>query len=214
MQRARTQSGPGFGARPRRDLLMALVMLGLLVAQGSAAGPKRTVAILPIVVNATQEREFLRSGLADMLASRLGQEDGIAVMRIDDLELATTKPADALAAAKTAKADYVLFGSFTRFGEGASLDLNCLSTTGEVSAGKAVFVQAGSLGEIIPRLDNLSQRVAHYVRGGPSSRRAAGTGGDVGDALSELDALRGRVEALERQVFSGDGGDAGDTAAR
>lgn len=215
MQRVRMQSRWVSGAGPRLGLVVPLVMLGLLMAQAVAAGPRRTVAILPIVVNATEERDFLRSGLADMLASRLGQEEGVAVMRLDDPKLATTNAAEAQEAAKKAGADFVLFGSFTRFGDGASLDVNCLSTKGDVASSKAVFVQAGTLGDIIPRLDNLSKRVAHHVRGGAASRPASGAGADVGDALSELDALRSRVEALERQVFSEEeGGDSGDTAAR
>jgi len=194
---------------------IGVLMLSLLLAQAAGARDKQTVAILPIVVNATQERDFLRSGLADMLASRLGQEEGVAVLRIDDPAQATTDAATAQAAAKKAGADFVLFGSFTRFGDGASLDVRCLAADGEPSDSKAVFVQAGTLGDIIPRLDNLSKRVAHHVNGGTTGEAAAPAGGpDVGDALSELDALRGRVEALERQVFSGEDGDSGETAAR
>jgi len=194
--------------------LLAALLASLLLATAATAQARRKVAILPIVVHSTEERDFLRLGLSDMLASRVGREQGVAVIRLDDPALATTDPATAQAAAKAAGAEWALFGSFTRFGDGASLDVRCVPVAGQTDDPKSVFVQAGTLGDIIPRLDNLAKRVAHHVTAGASARRAASTaaGGDVGDALSELDALRGRIEALEREVFTKD--DSGDTAAR
>lgn len=195
---------------------VALALGLVLLATGAAAqGGRTTVAILPIVVHATEDREYLRSGLADMLASRLGREPAVAVLRLDDPELATTDVAAAQEAARKAGAQWALFGSFTRFGEGASLDVRCVPVSGDGADPRSVFVQAGTLGDIIPRLDNLAKRVAHHVSAGASSLPrpdvAAGRD-DVADALSELDALRGRVEALERQVFPE--GDAESTASR
>ena len=204
---------------PSRALGLLVALLVLLGSQTAFADSRKRVAILPMVVHATEDREYLRSGLADMLASRLGREKGVAVLRIDDPEAATTDVATAQAAAKAAGAQWVLFGSFTRFGEGASLDIRCIKATGEDEGlPQSVFGQAGTLGEIIPRLDNLAKRVGHHVTGGRSTLPEVAAQGaaddDVADALSELDALRGRVEALEKQVFSGKGGEAGDTAAR
>ncbi len=179
------------------------------------------LAILPIVVHATDEREYLQSGLADMLASRIGQQPGLAAVRIDDPEKATTDREAAREAGRTAGAQWVLFGSFTRFGEGASLDVQCVPVAGEhpPEGHRSVFVQAGTLGEIIPRLDSLAQRVAHHVTAGrstlPSGAGAAGAAdpaGELGDALSELDALRHRVEVLEQRIFPAD--EVGSTAAR
>ncbi len=200
--------------KARTGRLLAALLASLLLATAATAQARRKVAILPIVVHSTEERDFLRLGLSDMLASRIGREAGVAVIRLDDPALATTDAEAAQAAAKAAGAEWALFGSFTRFGDGASLDVRCVPVAGETDDPKSVFVQAGTLGDIIPRLDNLAKRVAHHVTGGRSARSAASTaaGGDVGDALSELDALRGRIEALEREVFTKD--DSGDTAAR
>lgn len=197
-------------------MLTALVATWLLADLAAAQARRSTVAILPIVVHATKDREYLRSGLADMLASRLGREKGVAVIRVDDPEQATTDIAAAQKAASAVGASWVLFGSFTRFGDGASLDVRCVPVAGDGGDPRAVFVQAGTLGDIIPRLDNLAKRVAHHVTGGASELpevAGAGPPGDaMGDALSELDALRGRVEALERKVYTE--GEPEDTAAR
>jgi outer membrane protein insertion porin family len=174
---------------------LALVVPLALVAAGAAAEERKSVAILPVVVHSLEQQSYLRDGLADMLASRLGQQSGIAVIRIDDPERATVDPEAARETARAAGAQWVLFGSFTRFGEGASLDMHCLpvSTPGEPDP-RSIFVQTGVLAELIPRLDGLAERVALHVRG----RAAPGTAAAGGPASREVDDLRGRVEALER----------------
>jgi len=154
------------------------------------------VAILPVVVHALEEREYLRDGLADMLASRLGRQSGIGVIRVDDPERATVDTEAAQAAARAVGADFVLFGSFTRFGEGASLDMHCVGVDAAAGADpRSIFVQTGQLSELIPRLDGLAERVALHVRGrAPSGAEAAAATGSG----SELADLRERLEALER----------------
>jgi hypothetical protein len=104
-------------------------------------------------------------------------------------------PEAARETARAAGAQWVLFGSFTRFGEGASLDMHCLpvSAPGEPDP-RSIFVQTGVLAELIPRLDGLAERVALHVRG----RAAPATAAEGGPAGREVDQLRDRVEALER----------------
>lgn len=215
----RRSFGTRWGAACCGWMVAALAMTWLAGVPAAAQSKRTTVAILPIVVHATEDREYLRSGLADMLASRLGRENGVAVIRVDDPEQATTDVAVAQKAARAAGAEWALFGSFTRFGDGASLDVRCVSVAGDAADPRSVFVQAGTLGDIIPRLDNLAKRVAHHLTSGASSLPAPvgagpaeGEADMVGDAFSELDALRGRVEALERKVYTE--GDAENTAAR
>jgi len=163
------------------------------------AGQTR-VAILPVVVHSTDSPDFLRAGLSDMLASRLGQVKEISVIRVDDPAQATTDLAAAQAAARTVGAEFVLFGSFTRFGEGASLDLQCASVANGENASRQVFVQAGTLGEIIPKLDDVAGRVAAYVESGgtnvPAVSAAPPRAADVSRA--EVDDLRRRIDALEK----------------
>jgi outer membrane protein insertion porin family len=172
---------------------LALALPLALVAADAAAEERKSVAILPVVVRALEQQSYLRDGLADMLASRLGQQSGIGVIRVDDAERATVDPDAAREAARAVGAQWVLFGSFTRFGEGASLDMQCLpvAAPGEPDP-RSIFIQTGSLSELIPRLDGLAERVALHVRG----RAAAGGGGPA--ASRELDELRERLEALER----------------
>lgn len=199
-------------------LLVAVFLLLVGVQQGRAASPSR-VAILPIVVHTLEQKDYLRSGLADMLASRLGRIPHLAVIRIEGEDKATTDIKAAKKAGEAAGAEYVLFGSFTQFGEGASLDLQCARVdSGAKDGHRSIFVHSGTLGEIIPRLDQVAEKVGRYLAteaatsgspdGGlpPVSAGGAGEadptlGEPLHDALSELEALRNRVDALEERVY-------------
>jgi outer membrane protein insertion porin family len=198
-----------------RSLLPPLVLwLALAASAGAARGEeRRSVAILPVVVHALEQQAYLRDGLADMLASRLGQQPGIGVIRVNDPAQATVDADAARAAGRAVGAQWVLFGSFTRFGEGASLDVRCVPVAAPGDPGpRSIFVQAGQIADLIPRLDGLAERVALHVMG----RDPAGPGGATGAGGSrELDELRRRVEALERRAAAptAPAGDAGEAVA-
>ncbi len=185
--------------------ILASVLAALCTLQAGTAGAagKAKVAILPVVVHSTDSHDFLRAGLSDMLASRLGQVKDITVVRIDDAQKATSDLQAAQATARELGADWVLFGSFTRFGDGASLDIECAAVSGDPAASQ-MFVQAGTLGEIIPKLDDVSQRVAMFVESGGTGTAAVSAppprAADV--SRTEVDDLRRRVEALERSQRS------------
>jgi len=184
----------------RWKLALCVAALCAAIPLPSLGAGQTRVAILPVVVHSTDSPDFLRAGLSDMLASRLSQVKEIAVIRVDDPAQATTDIAAAQAAARTAGAEYVLFGSFTRFGEGASLDLQCASVASGENASRQVFVQAGTLGEIIPKLDDVAGRVAAYVESGGTNAPAVSAppprAADV--SRSEVDDLRRRIDALEK----------------
>jgi outer membrane protein insertion porin family len=171
--------------------LVALVPAGAIQAQ-------ERVAVLPIVVHAMDQQAFLQEGLADMLSSRLGQHSGIGVIRVDDETAGTADADQARSAGRAAGGKWVLFGSFTRFGNGASLDLRCLRVDGsDEGDARSIFVQTGSLEQIIPRLANVAERVAAHVNAGPIPDVAAAP---VARPSRELQDLRSRVEALERAM--------------
>jgi outer membrane protein insertion porin family len=185
-----------------------------LAAAAATAEPAR-IAVLPVVIHSIEEAGYLREGIAEMLSSRLGQQDGLAVVKIADASAATQDVDAARAAGSAAGADWVLFGSFTRFGEGASLDLRCVPVASSgVASPRSVFVQAGNLSELIPRLESVVDRIATHVRGGaPAAVAGAPDGSNLNDVLSELEALRQRVEALEARVPAAQANAAGGASA-
>ena len=99
----------------------------------------------------------------------------------------------------------MVFGSFTRFGDGASLDLRCAAVeapadddTRDVT--RRVFVQSGTLSEIIPQLDTVAQKVARYtVSGGAEPIRVGDRRAPAAPvSADQYQELLRRVEALEQ----------------
>jgi TolB-like protein len=195
---------------------LAVVLAGVVLAAPGLAADDVRVALLPIAVHASGgDSGYLQTGLAEMISARLEQYRGLEVVRpaVD----ATPAPArdEALARAREVGADLVLYGSFTRFGEGASLDLRCAEVgegpaDGEEAAAppaRRVFIQAGTLAEIIPDLDTLAEKVARFAfrtSTTPPKHGEQGTGVAAADGVSSEDVadLRTRVEAIERTLYA------------
>ncbi len=186
-----------------RSFAIALVLLSLAVP---AMAETVRVALLPVSVHAAGEgSEYLQTGLAEMIAARVDQYEGVTVVRPAVKGVEPSERETALAAARGVDADYVLFGSFTRFGNGASLDLRCLPTDPAATLEhRRLFIQSGELAEIIPKLDTLAQRVVRYtVAAGKSPVKRGSSDGTApaGPSAADYQALVKRVEELERALI-------------
>jgi hypothetical protein len=191
---------------PVRALFLSLFALALALPAQAQSEERPSIVLLPIVVHSSESPQYLRRGLADMMASRFEQGGLFRVIRIDDPALATTRIPVALEAAREVGGDFVLFGSFTRFGAGASLDMQAAATAvgedGETL--REIFVHSGSIGEVIPDLVDLVGKVTRFASTDyvppapgsavPAARAPSGSSGSVAD-------LRKRVEALERAIL-------------
>jgi len=86
------------------------------------------------------------------------------------------------------------------------LDLHCAPVVdGDADESRTVFIQAGSVSEIIPKLGVLSESVARHLVGaaaspGPLAGAEAAAAGAPGAA--SLADIEQRVEALERVIFA------------
>jgi len=173
------------------------------------------IALLPISVHASgDESDYLQSGLSEMIAARLDQYEDVVVVRATP---ENEPPADIEAARQAARgvgAEFVLYGSFTRFGDGASLDMRCAQVAGEggdaetAASARRIFIQSGSLAEIIPQLDTLAQKVARYGFGaGNAAPRVAGMSDGAAQVTAsspsekEFKELSDRVDAIENTLF-------------
>lgn len=185
-------------------LVVTLLVGGVVGAAAMAADVEDPVRIvvLPMIVHTAESPDYLREGLADMLASRLEQVDALEVLRVERVEAATSSLSAAIQTGRKAKADFVLFGSFTRFGQGASLDVQCAATYGEGDRAplREIFVHSGNIGDVIPDLDDLVGKVSRFViqdfDAQEESRSPAAVQGEPG----ELQELKRRVEALEEAL--------------
>lgn len=162
--------------RPSRFRLVAVASLMLGVAGAARAEERVRLAVLPVVVHSLDGREYLQRGIGDMLVSRLGREPRLAVVPVEDPATATTDPEAARKTALANGADYVVFGSFTRFGEGASLDLACTSAHDAESEPRKIYVHADTMAALIPLLDGVAERAAFTVLAGSAAGNAVSTG--------------------------------------
>lgn len=189
--------------RPSRDglrtLVFALAALCAAPDPGVAAADTPKLLLLPIVVHSAEDPEYLRDGLADMLTARFSRIGALELIRQRDPERGTTDLATALKLGRKAGADFVLYGSFTRFGQGASLDVQCSPTDESRTREplREIFVHSGSIGEIIPDLDELAGKVSRFARGEIVSPAAAAASGFVPSASQDIQELIDRIEALE-----------------
>jgi TolB-like protein len=189
-----------------RSFLLVLGIAGCasLAASPRAAAEPTTLALLPIAVHSSEpDVAYLSAGLSEMLASRLERSGRVRVVRVDG-EPVGSDSGRAIEAARGVAADFALFGSFTQFGQGASLDVRCAPVPVDGAAPaetRKVFIQSGSVGEIIPRLDELAEKVTRYLEGRDTSSPASSSPAEGPDDLQEIQR---RIEALERAVFLGD----------
>jgi len=190
------------------------LLAGAAPAQdGAAAGSEERVRVLlfPLVVHSSENPAYLRRGLGDMLAARLEQIELFEVERIERKDDATTRVERALELGRDAQVDFVIFGSFTRFGQGASLDIQVASVEdgpGEVPM-RQIFVQSGQLADVIPDLDGLVGKISRFavvdfdnrlaaLRAEQAAREAAAReGADYPKSVRELQL---RIEALETAI--------------
>jgi len=137
----------------------------LLVATSAHADERVRVALLPLVVHSAEGRDYLQQGLADMLVSRLARTERLAVVPVDDPKAATDDAATARKTGLANGAEFVVYGSFTRFGEGASLELRCASVRDAKAEPRHIYVHANSMGELMPMLDGVADRTTYAVLG-------------------------------------------------
>ncbi len=184
-------------------VLCTFALLRPSASIGAEAEPK--LLLLPILVHSAEDPTYLREGLDDMLTARLQRIGALDLIEPDPNTPGTTQLARARELARRQGADYVLFGSFTRFGQGASLDVQCapVATGRDREPLREIFVHSGSIGDIIPDLDELAGKVSRFARGEVvvSSAPASAAGAQAG-AVSARDyqALLGRVTALEKNL--------------
>ncbi len=130
------------------------------------------VAILPLTIHSPEDLSYMQEGLLDMLSSRVELNGRVVVLEKGPVKKALAETAgemDSAAARNLGQAlgaDFVVFGSLTKLGDSASLDLKVVEVKGEKPAA-SVYVQARKMEEVIARVDELARRVDEKVLGYP-----------------------------------------------
>lgn len=155
-------------------VVVACATLAASGAPTARADDRVRVALLPLVIRASDGRDYLQRGLADMLVSRLGRERRLAVIPVDDPGAATVDGEAARGVGKANGAAYVVFGSFTHLADGASLDLACAVVDEPDREPRRIYVRAESMASMIPLLEGVAERLA-IIMVGPATAPADAT---------------------------------------
>ncbi|MEW6334915.1 MAG: FG-GAP-like repeat-containing protein [Thermodesulfobacteriota bacterium] len=165
-----------------------LVCLLCLAATGAPSWAKdsKRVAILPFSVHSAENIDYVRQGIADMLSSRISVNENIEVASRDAVmavlkESGVKEPsqADVYALGKKLNADFVVWGSITKFGNSLSID-GRLADVGAAKSALTVVSQSQNMDEVIPKVTDFAYKIeVHILGGAPAVQRAAPAAKDI-----------------------------------
>ncbi|RZB34440.1 MAG: hypothetical protein SRB1_00208 [Desulfobacteraceae bacterium Eth-SRB1] len=151
-----------------RLAFVSLAFIIIIDSPALASAKQSTIAIVPFTMNAEKDLTYLQEGILSMLTSRLSWENKVSVIARQETAAAVKTVAPPLNEAKARKigemlkADYVLFGSLTIFGNSVSLDAKIVdipNTRPPVS----VFNQSQGMEEVIPRINLFAEEINEKV---------------------------------------------------
>ena len=160
-----------------KDKIIGIILINIIAMTvtsfnfAAAAGPKR-IALLPFKINAEKDMSYLKSGIFDMLTSRLTKEGEVSVISRQEAESAFTAagspdPITESVARKIGaglNADYTLFGSITIVGKSASIDAKMVDISGTKPTA-SFFDQSQDLGGIITKMNQIASQINTAVFG-------------------------------------------------
>jgi TolB-like protein len=141
-------------------------------AVGAEDAKVKTVAVLPFDVHSSDNIDYIRNGVWDMLISRISLSGKIEVASKQDVLDAMVKRRgkgdwtreDVYALGKKMKVDYVVHGSITKIGNSVSLDGKLL----DIAAYKStvdVFSQSQGMDDVIPKIGDFAKRIDYQILG-------------------------------------------------
>jgi len=161
-------------------LCLAVVMM---MTQMIGAKEKYTVTVLPFALHSAENIEYVRQGIGDMLISRISASDKLEVTRRETVQDVLKKFGskelnllDVQNIGRQLKSDYVVWGSITKIGSSISIDGKLV----DIAGGKSdvgIFSQSQTLDEVIPKINDFSQRIIQHILGAapqaPASAKTA-----------------------------------------
>ncbi len=151
-------------------LVSVLFIMSLLMTGPVFGEAVKTIAIVPLEMNATQDLSFLQKGLFTMLASRIADPGKVDILQRESVEKAmeqaqanplTQGPLNESKARLIGaglNADYLLYGSLTLFGQSMSLDMFLVDVKGS-SPTLSFSKQANDPGAVITELDKIASEL-------------------------------------------------------
>jgi TolB-like protein len=169
--------------RMKNVLKLFIIFLLVISVCGSLwAKEKKMIAVLPFSVHSSENIDYVRQGVWDMLSSRISVTDKIEVVSkdvtLDVLKQTGTKEltlTDVYGLGKKMNVDYVVWGSITKIGNSLSIDGKLVDIAAYKST-VSVFSQSQGMDDVIPKINDFAQRIDQHILGiAPSSFAPAPT---------------------------------------
>jgi TolB-like protein len=149
-----------------------ICMIFILLCTGSLwAKDKYVITVLPFTLNSSENIEYVKQGIQDMLITRIAVSNKIEVTAKDvvaeELKKSNIKSislTEVYSIGKKLKSDYVVWGSITKIGSSISVDGKLVDiTTAKSNVG--FFTQSPNMDEVIPKINDFSQRIVQHILG-------------------------------------------------
>ena len=149
----------------------------ILMATGSLwAKDKYTITVLPFSLHSSENIEYVRQGIGDMLSTRISVPNKIEVVSKENVQQELKKSnikeislSDVYKIGKKLNSDYVVWGSITKIGSSISID-GKLVDIATAKSDVGFSTQSQNMDEVIPKINDFSQRIVQHILGtSPSS---------------------------------------------
>ena len=146
--------------------LITAIFLALPL-QHTMAKPSQTVTVLPFIVNADKDMNYVKKGISRMFYSRLSWPDRVEVISPDKItafqDELTDLPEDKLvkAASEKTESQYVLLGSITQLAGSFSIDARVYDI--ENKRYMSFFEQSKESDDLIERVDRIAATINQRV---------------------------------------------------
>ena len=151
-------------------LAICLVLLFTVSGSLEAKGEK-IVAVLPFTVHSAENIDYVRQGIWDMLSSRITVADKIEVVSKDTILQAVKERegkdftvADIDSLGKKLNADFVVYGSITKFGNSLSIDGKLIDIAANKST-VSIFTQSQGMDEVILKINDFARNIDNHILG-------------------------------------------------
>ncbi|RLC01673.1 MAG: hypothetical protein DRH90_15675, partial [Deltaproteobacteria bacterium] len=151
-------------------LVLITLLLVLVLQKATAQDESVKIAITPFALNAPEDMQYLKSGIHDMLETRLSHDQDVVVISEEKTAQAMQgmqEPLDENEAREIGQrlgADFVLFGSLTVFGSSASLDARLVDVIGNEET-FTFFEQSETIDDLVPKINTLSRNINAKMTG-------------------------------------------------
>ena len=147
-------------------LILLFTVSGPLEAKG-----EKVVAVLPFTVHSAENIDYVRQGIWDMLSSRITVTDKIEVVSKDTILQAVKERegkdftvADINSLGKKLNADFVVYGSITKFGNSLSIDGKLIDIATNKST-VSIFTQSQGMDEVILKINDFARNIDNHILG-------------------------------------------------